>query len=416
MLPTSSSPQNNEEFLKLKYKVTFKDWKIEVGVVLFSQSNASRSKYNLPGKLIDKLMEFTARDWVQTYVNKIIGKTEDAKIFIQKINHNGGVRKSELIDLMIDTKIKEITFPDTVPDKGKLPSLNFLNKFIVENFNHATGSASFDEKIINSYVNYLDPEKHKVTLENFSELNDFVLAFQKLINKNPNSPLVVKNIGRVKFLMNSLKWFKRDVYPREFSEARKRVTEIIKKTIKKPLDFETKNLLSEFVNYLTDGVDGNHPEYLFSLIQIADSNDVVTLLGLNLEQGDVETLKKDMQVIIAELNEDLIAPENIYDAKFFKKKLNLSLIDITFIDSNKRVNELWDSKFFDYLLKGDIVIDNDSFTSLKDLSGYALSNFDLFRATLASVDKDILTRAHIYLKKLAADLIIFENDLQEIES
>jgi hypothetical protein len=266
-------------------------------------------------------------------------------------------------------------------------------------------------------------KKHKVNAKNFTSLNKFVLAFQALAKKNQNSPLVVKNANRVKFLMNSLNWFKRNVYPRIFNQQRKRVVDLIKikseskstKLKQNNVNGNTKILLSTFLHYLENGVDGNDAEHLALLIQIADSKDAISLLGLDLGQRDIEILQKDMQVIIAELNEDLISPENILETKFFRQELLLSRSDMRFNDSNKRVEELWTSEFFKYLLIGDIAIDDESFDGLKNLSSYALLNFDLFCSTLATVDKNILTMLKIYLKKLEADLKIYESALYEEE-
>jgi len=418
MLPTSSRPQNNEEFLKLKYKVTFKDWKIEVGVVLFSRSDANRSTFNLPAKLIDKLMEYTARDWVRTYVDKIIGKTADAKIFIKKINNNGGVRKSELIDLLIDTKMKEITYPHTVPDQGKLPSLNFLINFIVDNFNHATGSNTFDERIVDSYINYMDPKRHNVTLENVAELNCFFSAFQTLKSNNPNSPLVVKNAGRVKFLINKLNYFKRNLDPSKLSKEKKRINEIIKArfSLKRKLNDDTKNLLSTFVTYMQEGIGRLDPEEYALLIRIADSKDVVALLDLKVDEEEIQTLRNDMHIILSKLNDDLIQLDNIP----FRKDTGITLMKerIKFYSSSEKnevVKLLWESEFVKFFYNGDIAIDENSYAKLKDLSDFALSDFESFCTALPFLDSGECVLINIYLKKLAADLVVFESECQEIE-
>jgi hypothetical protein len=412
----SPATPKNEEFLKLKYKINFKDWKIEIGTVLFSRNGEGRSTFNIPGRIIDKIREQSARDWISSYVNKNMSDLADAKTFLAHINKDGGVKKSELVHLLAEAKLKGMALaPEPVLAGRENLTLDNVDKIIVDHLNNGLDSQSFSEPSLQAYISYLKPKKHSVNEENCTELNKFVLAFKKLAAAKPDSAFVKQNAGRVKLLMHAVKRFERDARSASSSPERKKVSDFIANLVKtKKLSPDTKIMLSAFQNYLVGDASFLNPDYLSHLIQIAESKDAIALLfKLKPDEHRGTSLQRDMQAILVELNEDLSAAENLPDSKEVAGKLLRNRTSVIFDESNERVKELWTSEFPKFLIQGDMAIDENSFTKLKELSDFALSNLDLFSSSLEFFSQDELNIMHIYLKKLAADLKIFENNIEQ---
>lgn len=195
------------DFLKLDNDVSISGDRIEIGTVLYDRHTSPTRAKSLVTRLFSFVKKLRAVHWVATFVGTRLKALPGSESFVKHIRQQGGVRRDELIDFLIEQRLTGIS-ADTL---GAGAHQSFGRYQIADVAGAVRGrlssvlGQSVSESEIDALLAFCDAGCLHVPPGQRRNAEQFVTKFQRFAESHPAHPLAVLLQGKVNLLSARLR-------------------------------------------------------------------------------------------------------------------------------------------------------------------------------------------------------------------
>ncbi len=195
------------DFLKLDNDVSIGRDRIEIGTVLYDRHSSPARAKSLLTRLFSFIKQLRAVHWVATFVGTRLKALPGSESFVAHIRQQGGVRRDELIDFLIEQRLTGIS-AETL---GSGANKSFGQYQIADVAGAIRGrlssvlGSSVSDSDIGALLAFCDARCLHVPPGQRRHAEQFVVKFQQFADSHPNHPLAALLQGKVNLLSARLR-------------------------------------------------------------------------------------------------------------------------------------------------------------------------------------------------------------------
>ncbi len=204
--PHADKDSDRHDFLKLDNEVSIRRDRIEVGTFLYDRKSSPTRAGSWATRLFSFIKQWRATRWVASFVETRLKHLPGSQEFVTHIRRQGGVRRDELIDFLLEQRLSGIT--EKALGRGMGNSFGEYQIAELESAIRGRMSSVFGARIgppeIQAFLDFTDGGCLDVRRERRAETESFARQFAEFAKDQPQHSLVKIMQGKVRLLERRL--------------------------------------------------------------------------------------------------------------------------------------------------------------------------------------------------------------------